>query len=290
MGQLSAFEERLLKALQPRAALAFRALQTWSELPPESVQSVKGLTEAAHLGVTEEAGLAEVFLVGQEVGLFEATGAGFRVRHGLHPLLARLAFALEAVDHYRAAIHRDDTLVQVVLTKPPQPSVLERRLEEVGWRTADLESTDRAFLRLVQLAKRRVVVMTPFFDVKGAAWLKELFSQAGPGVLRQLILRSLEDPEKSDYPAGFTLLAPWFKEEGIEVFNYSLSRPNGGGRETFHAKVVLCDRDAAYLGSSNLNYASLEYSMEMGVAMQGRAAAQVDDVIGAVLRASTRVL
>jgi phosphatidylserine/phosphatidylglycerophosphate/cardiolipin synthase-like enzyme len=290
MGQLSAFEERVLKALEPRAALAFRALQVWSELPPESVQTVKSLTEAAHLGVTEESALAEVFSAGLDVELFEAAGSGFRVKEGLHRLLSRLAFALEAIDHYRTTLHCDDTKVQVVLTKPPQPSVLEQRLEDVGWRATDLEPTDRAFLRLVQMARRRVVVMTPFFDTKGAAWLKELFSQTAPGVVRQLILRSLESPDRPDYPAGFPVLAPWFREQSVEVFNYSLSRPNGGGRETFHAKVVLCDRDAAYLGSSNLNHASLEYSMEMGIAMRGRAAAQVDDVIGAVIKASTRVL
>lgn len=128
--------------------------------------------------------------------------------------------------------------------------------------------------------------MTPFFDGKGAAWLKELLALVVPGVERVLVLRSLEDSTRKDYPAGFDHLAPWLQSEGVKVFNYSLSRP-AGGRETFHAKAVLCDRTSAYLGSSNLNTASLEHSMEMGVLLRGRAAAGVANVVDAVLSAST---
>ncbi|MHB8744072.1 MAG: phospholipase D-like domain-containing protein, partial [Sulfuricaulis sp.] len=67
------------------------------------------------------------------------------------------------------------------------------------------------------------------------------------------------------------------------VFNYSISRAGASGRETFHAKVVLCDEDSAYVGSSNLTAASLDHSMELGVALTGRAAAQVAIVMEAVL-------
>jgi phosphatidylserine/phosphatidylglycerophosphate/cardiolipin synthase-like enzyme len=49
---------------------------------------------------------------------------------------------------------------------------------------------------------------------------------------------------------------------------------------------VLCDRSAAYLGSSNVTAASLEHSMEMGVVLEGRAAASVADVIDAVLESA----
>lgn len=75
----------------------------------------------------------------------------------------------------------------------------------------------------------------------------------------------------------------------MQVFNYSIARVDGG-RETFHAKAVLCDRSAAYLGSSNVTAASLENSMEMGVVLEGRSAAGVAEVIDAVLAASTRWL
>ena len=60
-------------------------------------------------------------------------------------------------------------------------------------------------------------------------------------------------------------------------------------RQTFHAKVVLCDDDVAYVGSSNLNAASLEHSMEMGVAMEGKAARDIAIVVEAVLKSATQM-
>lgn len=91
---------------------------------------------------------------------------------------------------------------------------------------------------------------------------------------------------KDDYPKGYDSIAPWLSESVVKLFNYSLPRAGSVGRETFHAKVVLCDNNAAYLGSSNMNGASLEYSMEMGVSLKGRAAADVATVLDAVMKAA----
>lgn len=128
--------------------------------------------------------------------------------------------------------------------------------------------------------------MTPFFDSTGAAWIQELLSYVSPGVECILILRSLEDPSRKDYPGGYDAILPWLKAHDVRVFNYSIQRVEGG-RETFHAKAVLCDRSAVYLGSSNVTAASLEHSMEMGVVLEGSAAVSVADVIDAVIGAST---
>jgi phosphatidylserine/phosphatidylglycerophosphate/cardiolipin synthase-like enzyme len=220
------------------------------------------------------------------LGLVEATPVGFKPRSGTQARFRRLAFALHAVEHYRTFVHRDATLAQIVLTKPPQPSVLEQKLSALGWRTTDLEPTEHAFHGMVRAAQRRVVVMTPFFDSTGAAWLRELLSYVSREVERILILRSLEDNTRKDYPSGFDTISPWLKTQGVRVFNYSIPRMEGG-RETFHAKVVLCDRSTAYLGSSNVTAASLEHSMEMGVVLEGRAAAGVAEVVDAVLAAAT---
>ena len=116
---------------------------------------------------------------------------------------------------------------------------------------------------------------------------QELLSCAARGVERILILRSLEDNTRKDYPLGFDIISSWLVAQGVRVFNYSIPRMEGG-RETFHAKAVLCDRSAAYLGSSNLTAASLEHSMEMGVVWEGRAASGVAEILDAVLSAATQ--
>lgn len=284
--RLTAFEQTVLAGLAEKAGLAASVLEVWAELPADSVQSAHSLIDAAQLGVTEESATQGLLERSTSLGLVEATSKGFKPRNGVHERFLRLAFALYAVEHYRSSVHRDATVAQVVLTKPPRPSVLEQKLSALGWRTAELEATEHAFHGMVRAARRRVVVMTPFFDSTGAAWLKELLSFASPGVDRTLILRSLENGIRKDYPFGFDVISPWLKAQEVRVFNYSIPRMDGG-RETFHAKAVLCDRSAAYLGSSNVTAASLEHSMEMGVVLEGRAAAGVAEVIDAVLAAAT---
>ncbi|MGN6580285.1 MAG: phospholipase D-like domain-containing protein [Bordetella sp.] len=284
--KLTAFEQKILAGLAEKAGLAAALLEAWAGLPTDSVQSARSLVDAAQLGVTEESATQSLLERSVGLGLIEPTLVGFKPRSGAHARFQRIAFALHAVEHYRSSVHRDATVVQVVLTKPPRPSVLEQKLSALGWRIADLEPTEHAFHGMVRAAQRRVVVMTPFFDSVGAAWLQELLSYVSPRVECILILRSLEDNTRKDYPFGFDVISTWLKTQGIRVFNYSIPRMSGG-RETFHAKAVLCDRSAAYLGSSNVTEASLEHSMEMGVVLEGRAAAGVAEVIDAVLDAAT---
>lgn len=240
--KLSAFEKQVLGVLAEHAGLAATLFDAWAQLPPTSVQTVRSLVDLAQLGVTEEGAAAEVLRAACEVGLVEPAPPGYRPKGISHGRFERLAFALNCVEYYATEIHCDQTQVQVALTKPPRPSMLEQRLAELGWRTADLEPTEHAFHGIIQAAQKRVVVMTPFFDQKGADWLRELLSCTRRGVERILVLRSLEAPMRRDYPRGFDAIEPWLKENAIKVYNYSLNHMSGVGRETFHAKVVSCDR------------------------------------------------
>jgi len=287
LGQkLTAFERAVIAGLADMAGLAAALLEAWAVLPADSVQSHRSLVDFAQLGVTEEGATRSLLERSVGLGLVEATPLGFKPSAGAHMRFQRLAFALHAIEYYRSFIHRDSTVAQVVLTKPPQPSLLGEKLTGLGWRTTDIEPTQHAFHGMVRAAQRRVVVMTPFFDSTGAIWLKEMLSCATPGVERILVLRSLDDRSRQDYPFGFDTISAWLKSQGVGVFNYSITRVNGK-RETFHAKVILCDRSSAYLGSSNVTAASLEHSMEMGAVLDGRAAAKVADVIDAVLQSAT---
>ncbi|HZR34789.1 MAG TPA: phospholipase D-like domain-containing protein [Nevskia sp.] len=284
--KLSAFEQSVIAGLADRPSLAAAILDAWGDLPAESPQTAGSLVQAAQLGVTEEVAAQEFLERATNLSLLEPAPSGFRPRLGVYARFRRLALAFNAIELYRTSIHQDATRAQVVLTKPLRPSVLERNLSALGWRTTDLEPTDRAFHSLVQAARQRVVVLTPFFDAAGAVWLTTLLSNVATGVECILVLRSLEDPSRQDYPDGLSTISAWLNAHAIKVYNYSIARPEGG-RETFHAKVVLCDRSAAYVGSSNLTTASLEYSMEMGVVLQGRSAADVSEAIDAVLATAT---
>lgn len=289
-GQLTAFERATLEALAPRAGVAAKLLDAWARLPTASPQSARTLTSLAHLGVTEERAAQDVLLLAAGTGLLAQTAAGFLPGKCPAGTFERMALALFAIEHYKVAVHQDATTARVVLTKPPRPCVLEGKLAELGWKTSDIEPTEHAFKRMVQGARSRIVVVTPFFDVPGALWLKGLFEEAGPAVEKVLVLRSLEDRARGDFPLGFDAISSWLLAQGVAVYNYSISRYPNPGRETFHAKVVLCDADVAYVGSSNVTAASLEHSMEMGVSMYGRAARDIATVVQAVLATSTRMM
>jgi len=286
--KLSAYEKEILGALAKSASAAAAIFDAWYELPTESVQTIRSLIDAAQLSVTEEKSVGEILAIAVRLGLLEVAVSGFRPRRESHGKFRRIAFALNAIEHYKMFVHRDRTTVNVVLTKPPQPSSLEKKLAELGWRTADIEPTEHAFKEIVLEARRRVVVMTPFFDHKGATWLRELFSSVGADVARILVLRSLDDPSRGDYPLGFGSISGWLRENDVEVYNYSIAKVSGYGRETFHAKVVLCDRAVAYVGSSNMTAASLEHSMEMGVVMRGHAVLEIAEVVDAALAAAVK--
>lgn len=287
---LTAFERTVLAGLSARAGVAGRVLGAWSEHLSSAIQTAQSLTALAQLGVTEEAAVADVLRTAAAAGLIRPSALGFLPGNQSAEVFKRLALALNAIAHYRDVVHQDSTLARVVLTKPPRPCALENELQQLGWRTFDIDPTERAFKRMVQGATERVVVMTPFFDNVGAKWLQELFEDLKSSVLKVLVLRSLEKPGSSDYPHIYDTLRPWLAQRGVHVYNYSIPRTGGHGRETFHAKVVLCDLRAAYVGSSNINGASLEHSMEMGVELIGKAALDVSVVVQAVLASSTRHL
>ena len=88
---------------------------------------------------------------------------------------------------------------------------------------------------------------------------------------------------------GKLTIGEWLAKRGVSVLNYSIPKDSGSKRETFHAKVVLSDRDVAYVGSSNLTAGSREFSMELGVVLRGKAARLVSEVVEAVLLSSDLV-
>lgn len=285
MAALEPVALKILEALAGRATLCQRIFAAWERIPDHVGVDAQSLTAAAGLAVTEEHGTK--FVLSELLGLGLVTPRHERVvaTPALRQALGSLATAFAAVEHYREHIHRDLTVAQVVLTRPELSTTLEQRLLDRGWHVAAIESTDQALVGLVRSARKSLVVMTPFLDDKGGEWLRRLLHQVSSGVSVTLILRGLEDPARTD-ASGYAAIRHWLAERGVRVMNYGLPRL-AGGRESFHAKVILADGWRAYVGSANLTGASFDYSMELGVVLEGRAAAEVDNVVGAVIEAAT---
>lgn len=198
----------------------------------------------------------------------------------------RLADMLRGAAIYRKEIHRDRDEVEVILTRPPKPSQLERALLESGYSYFGLEGTGETFEDMADKAQNRFVVMTPFLDKQGALTVLSLFKRVKPGVRREIILRY---KDAKTPPDGFSDIQAELKSTGVAVYNYRIPRNNDEGYETFHAKVVLVDDNWSYAGSANMTQWSLDYSMELGFTARGQSAARVGNIIDAIVKISQRV-
>ena len=194
-----------------------------------------------------------------------------------------LAPLLEGARLYRTRVHQDTDLVEVVLTKPPAPSQVSRKLESMlsgGWGFRD---TKQLLPAIAGSAHRSLIVMTPFFDDVGAEVVLNLFENT-TAADKCLILRATKEGLA---PEGLEKVDAQLVALCVDVVNFRLDRPGSPGNETFHAKTVLGDDDTAYVGSSNMNQWSFEHSLELGLYVRGRAAFRIAELLRAIRAVST---
>jgi len=200
--------------------------------------------------------------------------------------LIELAPMLQAIQVYRQEVHHDTDTVEVVLTKPPNPSALTQALERMLLGTWGLLNTREVLPSVAEQARERFVVMTPFLDEFGGEVLLSLFENVECLVKKQLILRATTE---GYLPAGYLSVAGKLQALGVEVYNFRLEKIDASCTETFHAKVVLADHRCAYVGSSNINKWSFQYSLELGLLVSGHAADRIGQIVDAIIKISAPV-
>ena len=182
---------------------------------------------------------------------------------------------------------RDSNSVEIVLSPPLHPSRLMEVLpkQKFGW--ARLHNTRDALIALAATARNRLAILSPFLDDVGMDWVEELFAAPVPMVERILIVRGsdLASRELLEFRRDEHI------RQGIKVYRYAIehdSNTRDSKIETFHAKIVLCDRDSAYIGSSNMNRASRELSLECGVHIGGPCVRPVATLVDSILSIAQR--
>jgi hypothetical protein len=264
-------------------ALAFnplggaRLLKAWSRL----------LSEAQPYGVIEDIA-REAELFGEPLRRLIAALLSIRAVQeepaGLRLMLnsaeaQEKAFFLEGLAYARHK-HKDANQIEITLSPPSRPSRLMERLPKQGFAWAGLHDTKDNLIDLASRAKKQLVIVSPFVDAPGLDWISHLFDTTEPSVQRVLVVRAAEQRVKNLLGSR----AGYFRNNKSRVFSYAIPRESQGSLaiETFHAKIVLADRDRAYIGSSNMNLASREISMECGVTLTGpcvRPVATLIDII-----------
>lgn len=162
---------------------------------------------------------------------------------------------------------------RLVVTMPPEPSRLANALAaDIASEYVALTRTTDAFQHVAGLARERFTIMIPYIDRIGATWAADLF-EATAATERVLVLRDAAQ-----------LLA--CGAEGRRVEDRATRIIDYGGAdsadETFHAKIVLADGVAAYVGSANLLRRSKSTNLECGMLVEGPAVAAVKVLLDAV--------
>lgn len=162
---------------------------------------------------------------------------------------------------------------RLVVTMPPQPSRLAEALAaDIASDYVTLTPTTDAFRHLASLARERFTIMIPYIDSVGADWAGEMFENT-VATERTLIIRDAAQLTRCG-TAGRRL-----ERVTTRILEY-------GGRdlneETFHAKIVLADGVAAYIGSANLLRRSKLANLECGMLVEGPAVHAVKVLLDAV--------
>lgn len=168
---------------------------------------------------------------------------------------------------------------RLVVTLPGEHSRFKDALKRhAGEAFTTLTDTHHAFTHVARRAVDRLVIMVPYIDKAGAAWVVELF-EATAAAERLLILRDASQLAVCGQ-AGVRL-----KSLATGVFDYAFPNDDNGAAlgETFHAKVVLADGVSAYVGSANLLWRSREANLECGILVDGPAALAVSVLVDTVL-------
>lgn len=122
------------------------------------------------------------------------------------------------------------------------------------------------FLQLALHAKKFLYITTPYF-VPDAAMLHALCLAGDGGVDVRLML-----PGKPDHLATDIVAESWFGEllsHHVKIYRYTPG--------FLHSKSVMVDREAAFLGSVNMDYRSFELHYECGVLLYGASA--IEDLL-----------
>jgi len=284
-----------MKPLAHDVWIAFQALAPWAEVGApicraaasnayDSATELRVVCTRAGLSQAKAFEVERLLIIGESVGLFERKSP-LSWRTSKHSLTVELAPLLTGVQLYKSDIHKDENTVDVVLTKPPAPSLISERLESMLKGSWGLLDTKELLPSIAEVAQNSLSVMSPFMDELGAAIVVNLFERT-MALEKYLVLRVGADGKP---PSGLASVRQDLDSLGVEVLNFRIDKIDSPGNETFHAKVVLADAAAAYVGSSNMHKWSFEYSLELGLYVRGKAACRISDILTAVRAVSGRM-
>lgn len=207
-------------------------------------------------------------------GLVEKNGRDWMPAPALD--FERWAARLEGALTFKAE-HEAINSADIVLSRPPEPSIFTQQLMNSLRSDWGLLETESILPAVAESARERAVVVSPFIDDYGIERVLNFF-RLTPAPDKRLIYRNDKEGVQEALSDASVELAAL----EVQTHRYHLPLPEHGN-ESFHAKILLADRHTALVGSSNMTRWSMRYSLELGVKVRGQAASRVADVVDAML-------
>jgi putative cardiolipin synthase len=210
----------------------------------------------------------------------------------IHDLCALTRTAAEVEEILTARTNQ--TAIQPLVTFPKDPSFAEASPGRF-----DMEHLMPALARLISRADKRIILLNPFFEAEGVTRLRDPIADAiDRGVTVTIVTRYLTDSDAHNRAILETLLTDLRRRDvavqNLTCIDYTVwdddvpieQRTQNGAPPAFtlHAKLLVVDTDAVYLGSANVTDYGFDRYLETGIVLDGPAAGQYADLVEFLLQ------
>jgi PLD-like domain len=125
----------------------------------------------------------------------------------------------------------------------------------------------RYLAELIERSKKDIVVMNPYWSIAG---IKRMRARVNDSAFAGKRILLMTPPNMMpDHHQGCMAFIEWAKNCGATVNHRVPKKLSNGQIPLVHAKCLIADRDAAYLGSANWSDNAFLYSIEMGLIFSG---------------------
>ena len=129
-------------------------------------------------------------------------------------------------------------------------------------------------IRIAAAAKHDLWIVNPFFDEYGARYLlPSLIGAAKNGIMIRILGRQICEGSEQEFIKPIEYIAAEFVKEGLsehlEIRDLYQTDKKGNQIYALHTKMMIADKNIAYIGSANLTKHSLKNNFEIGVILKG---------------------
>lgn len=194
---------------------------------------------------------------------------------------------LAAANHIES--NRDPERFELVCTLPDSdPSFEEYHPVDFG-----LEQITSKLLELCGTANRRIVLFSPFLNRGGLEWLVPgLESAIERGVSVELVSKQLDEGSANNHALSSLIEMDQHDVPGsLHIYDYFQAAPESESdypAYTLHAKMILVDRTAGYIGSANFTDHAFTRYLELGAILYGDQISKMSELADRIIENSAK--